>query len=287
MALGARHLTRVRHGEAPTSEEQYLFFQTIVGAWPFEEDPQLTERIREYMLKAAREAKIHTSWTSPQVEHEEAIKRFVTAMLAEPELVASVSQFVDILATHGACNSLSQLALKLASPGVPDIYQGTELWDFSLVDPDNRRRVDFARRRELLDSLAVSTPEAAHELVTTYTDGRIKLHVTSVGLRMRRERPLLFLEGSYRAIESGPHVIAFERAHGSSRLVCVVPRLTWRITKGEARWPLGAVWGDREIDLGAPRRWRNAFTSELHEGSTVAASMLFARFPIAWLVSDG
>jgi glycogen operon protein len=285
LARGADHVRRLPHGDAPTRDEQYVFFQTLVGAWPFSgDDPQLAARLRSYMLKAAREAKLHTSWTSRDAAHEDALVSFVDAMLGDPELVAGVRGLVEMIATHGACNSLAQLALKLASPGVPDIYQGSELWDLSLVDPDNRRPVDFTRRRELLASLQrPASAELARELVDTYADGRIKLHVTTVGLRMRREDPLLFLEGAYRPIEAGPHLIAFERSYGDRRLICVAPRLTWRLARGEARWPLGAVWGDHAIELGGPVH--NRFTGERHDAGSLTSKLL-AHFPIAWLAGD-
>jgi (1->4)-alpha-D-glucan 1-alpha-D-glucosylmutase len=276
----------------PSTNDQYLFFQTVVGAWPFgdADDPALTERITAYMLKATREAKLHTSWITPDQRYEDATTTFVTEMLGDPAFTSEVRELVARIAPHGACNSLAQLALRLASPGVPDIYQGTELWDLSLVDPDNRRPVDYQRRRGLLAERRgiQPSPDHARALVDSYADGRIKLHVTHTGLAMRHADPLLFLEGSYRPLDAGEHVVAFERARGSARLVCVVPRLPWKLTGGATAWPLGARWGDTRLALTGvepDRSWRNVFTGEALAGDTLALRDVLATFPVAWLVS--
>ena len=277
------------HGRpAPSPNDLYLMFQTIVGAWPMTgDDPSLTDRIAAYMNKAIREAKVETSWTTPDARYEEAIARTVRGLLGDPNFTGDVRDLVDRIASHGACNSLSQLAIKLASPGVADIYQGGELWDLSLVDPDNRRPVDYDRRRALLAELTgrgEPTPDLARELVGSFTDGRIKLHVTHTGLEMRRTDRLLFLEGTYRAIDAGPHIIAFERAHRGKRLVCVAPRLPWRRTLGQSPWPLGEVWSDATLGVGGGR-WRNAFTGEILEGEPLRLRDVLAAFPVAWLCS--
>jgi (1->4)-alpha-D-glucan 1-alpha-D-glucosylmutase len=178
----------------------------------------------------------------------------------------------------------------LASPGVPDVYQGSELWDTSLVDPDNRRPVDYARRRAMLDELARRgdpTPDLARELVSTYEDGRIKLHVTRAGLHVRRAQPQLFLDGAYRPISAGEHIIAFERSRTDARLICIVPRLTWTLTGGQHAWPSGEIWGKTSIEVGASARWRNVFTGEHHGGATLALRDVLGVFPIAWLVATG
>ena len=285
--VAARHATQLRGGPVPSPDEQYLFFQSVVGVWPLaDDDPELGARLSDYLVKAAREAKLETSWTAPAADHEAALARFVTGILADDAFTASVRELIARLASHGACNSLAQLAVKLASPGVADIYQGTELWDLSLVDPDNRRPVDYDHRRRLLAELAgrgAATPELARDLVSGYRDGRIKLHVTATGLGMRRDAPLLFLEGAYRAIDAGPHVIAFERKHARRRLICVVPRLSWRLTQGRSAWPLGDAWADATIDLGEPAAWRNMFTGETVAGGPARLREVFASFPVAWL----
>ncbi|HLL21809.1 MAG TPA: malto-oligosyltrehalose synthase, partial [Kofleriaceae bacterium] len=268
----------------------YLLVQTVIGAWPFAgEDPTLQERVSAYMVKAAREAKLHTSWTRPDAGYEQALAATVAQLFHDEALLGEVARLARRLAPAGACNSIAQVALKLASPGVADTYQGTELWDLSLVDPDNRRPVDYESRRALASALAKAgtpSPDLARELVDTYADGRIKLHVTRTGLAMRRADPLLFLEGGYRPLDAGEHVVAFERSRSDQRLVCIVPRLPIKLSRGTADWPLGSVWENHTITLGAGTRWRNAFTGEQHEGSSLALADVLATFPVAWLVSS-
>jgi (1->4)-alpha-D-glucan 1-alpha-D-glucosylmutase len=283
----AKPFTEIRHHRPyPSPNDLYLFFQSAVGAWPMTgDDPSLNDRLSAYMLKAIREAKVETSWTTQEPRYEEAVDRAVKGLLGDADFTGSVHELVGMVATHGACNSLAQLAIKLASPGVADVYQGNELWDLSLVDPDNRRPVDYELRRRMLAELPRDpSPELARQLVDGFADGRIKLHVTRTGLAMRQHDRLLFLEGTYRAIDGGEHVIAFERARGTARLVCIAPRLSWKLSRGERPWPLGDAWGDRSIAVGAGR-WRNAFTGETFEGDQLALRDVLAVFPVAWLTS--
>jgi isoamylase len=289
-----RWLERVRSydiGDAkPTTNDLYLMFQTLVGAWPFSgEDTTLRDRVSAYMVKAMREAKLETSWTLPDESYESAVTTTVARIFDDRELRDDIAELALRIAPHGACNSLAQLAVKLASPGVADTYQGTELWDLSLVDPDNRRPVDYDRRRQLLDELdkrGEPTPDLARELVTSFADGRIKLHVTRTGLHLRREDPQLFLDGSYRPIDGGDHVIAFERARGTSRLICVVPRLSYTLTAGRFPWPRGDVWGGTTLAVDTKTRWRNVFTGERFDGDRLALCDVFVTFPVAWLVAE-
>ena len=270
-----------------TPNDLYLLVQTVVGAWPMTgEDPSLQERVAAYMTKAIREAKLETSWTRPDEAYEKSVAGAVAELFHDEALLGEVAGLARRLAPYGACNSLAQVAIKLASPGVADIYQGGELWDLSLVDPDNRRPVDYARRRDLLADLTKrgdATPDLARELVESYVDGRIKLHVTRTGLALRRAAPQLFLEGSYRPISAGDHVIAFERTHGERRLVCIAPRLPRTLTRGERPWPLGETWGDATVEVLAGA-WRNAFTGERHAGGTLRLRDVLGTFPVAWLV---
>jgi (1->4)-alpha-D-glucan 1-alpha-D-glucosylmutase len=268
-----------------TTNDLYLLFQTLVGVWPFGgEDPTLHDRVVAYMTKAIREAKLETSWTHPDDTYEHAVARVVTGVLNDRELAADIADLAHAISPYGATNSLAQVAVKLAAPGVADTYQGGELWDFSLVDPDNRRPVDYAQRRELLRQLGTPSPELARQLVASYEDGRIKLHVARTGLGLRRSNPQLFLEGTYRPLDAGEHVIAFERSRGSARLVCVVPRLPYRLANGRNPWPLGDVWSNETIEVGNATTWRNAFTGERLVGSTLRLREVFAAFPVAWLV---
>ena len=273
--------------DVPTAVDEYIFLQTVAGAWPFQPEPDFEERIASYMLKAVREAKVHTSWSAPDAAYEEGVTRFVRTALRDPATCEAISGFVKkTLSTWGATNSLAQLAVRMASPGVPDVYQGTELWDLSLVDPDNRRPVDYAKRSAMLADLKARgkpRPELAKELVQGFADGRIKLHTLRTCLRLRREHASLFLDGGYASIDAGEHVIAFERTLGERRLVCVAPRLMRRRTGGRVDWPLGNAWENDRLELGDAARFVNVFTGETHEGASLPLSRVFATFPVAWL----
>jgi (1->4)-alpha-D-glucan 1-alpha-D-glucosylmutase len=254
------------------------------------------ERITAYMQKATREAKLYTSWLNPNEVYDTAMSDFVAAVLdpANPCLT-EIATFARRISFFGQINSLAQTTLKLTAPGVPDIYQGTELWDFSLVDPDNRRPVDYALRQRYLaelDAHGEASAALAEELLAQHDDGRIKLYLISRLLRYRRQQPLLFAEGSYRALESSgeraEHVVAFVRSLKSQQLVVAVPRLPTRLTAGEARMPLGkASWGETRLLLpedSATARWRNLLTGESSEGLRLAE--VFARLPVAVLVRE-
>jgi glycogen debranching enzyme GlgX/malto-oligosyltrehalose synthase len=291
----ARCVTSIDGAPAPSPVDAYLFMQTVVGAYPFEGLPdevsraRFIDRVAAYMNKAVREAKVQTSWTNPNAEYERALDAFVRGALSTPEVSAQVDGFVRRIASYGAANGLSQLALRLASPGVPDMYQGCELWDLALVDPDNRGPVDFELRRRALEALRARgepTPELAAELVATFVDGRIKLHVARIGLRMRRETAALFLEGAYEAVAAPAHVIALQRSLRERHLVCIVPRFSAKRTRGELAWALGAAWGDDVVHLPRPGAYRNVFTGERLEGSELRMADVLARFPVAWLVSS-
>src|SRR6185437_3331423 len=197
---------------APDSNDEYLLYQTIVGIWPFETDQQTVERelisrIQQYMRKAVREAKVRSSWIEPNAAYEHAVDEFVAIILSEEKssvFLEEFRRFVKRIAHLGLLNSLSQTLLRLTAPGVPDTYQGTELWDFSLVDPDNRRPVDYERRAQMLQEIQSRTqmPDydaRAHvrELLASMQDGRIKLFLTWRTLACRSEYPGLFTSGQY------------------------------------------------------------------------------------------
>src|SRR6059036_1674635 len=191
--------------EAPDANEEYLLYQTLLGTWPIEANgepqpaatPEYIERIQRYMAKALHEAKINTSWIQPNEEWDAAMRDFVANILDSSPRNKFLPIFLPVaqeIARLGAINSLTQTLLKLTSPGVPDVYQGNEIWDYSLVDPDNRRRVDYNRRREMLETLSTATP---HELIQTWPDGRIKMFLTQRLLRFRRQYTDLFHRGEY------------------------------------------------------------------------------------------
>jgi (1->4)-alpha-D-glucan 1-alpha-D-glucosylmutase len=240
---------------------EYLLYQTLIGAWPIE-----TERVVAYMEKAAREAKGATAWTRTDPEYEDALRSFVESVLADREFVADLEAFVAPLVEPGRINSLAQTLIKLTAPGVPDVYQGTELWSLALVDPDNRRPVDYEERRRLLKDLAgVPAPE---EILARMDQGLPKLWVIRQALRLGDR-----LQGSYAPLpakgERAGHVFAFSRGDEG---VAVVPRLVIG---------LGGSWGDTSLDL-PPGRWHNELTGE-GIGGEVRLADLFRRFPVALL----
>jgi len=227
-----------------------------------------------YMAKAVREAKAQTSWTSPNEAYETALQTFVEGAMADLTFTVDVEAFVTPLIAAGRVNSLAQTLLKLTAPGVPDIYQGTELWDLSLVDPDNRRPVDYARRRRLLAELERAKPA---EIMARIDEGLPKLWLVRQTLHLRRRRPELFgPDGAYRPLaergERAGHVVAFTRGE---RVVTVVPRLLMR---------LEGSWLDTTLELPAGR-WHNELTGESAHG-TVQIADLLATFPVALLSRD-
>ena len=273
----------------PAPNEELLIYQTLIGMWPLQssELPGVRERLQQYLEKAAREAKTHTSWIAPVPAYEEALLGFAAAILENATFCASFTKFHRRVAAAGALNSLSQLVLKTTSPGVPDFYQGTELWDFSLVDPDNRRPVDYGLRVKMLDAIRRGAARPGFDpasLLRKWNDGRVKLFITWRLLETRNRLPELFLHASCEPLDGGPNVCAFVRRHGQSSLLVAVPRLTAHMSKAGS-FPLGEVWGDRTLPIAG--RWRNLFTGEMVEGESVALAEVFRKFPVAVLESSG
>src|SRR6185312_6156634 len=250
--LNAHHKRHVDDDMAPSASDEYLLYQTLLGAWPLAlpDAPARDawrERVQRFMLKAAREAKLHTSWIHPHAGYEDALTRFIDAILDPASGAAFLEDFVPAqarLARFGFCNGLAQTLLKLAAPGVPDFYQGSELWDLRLVDPDNRGPVDFGAREAALadvQSIDLDTPGAparVRALCDTLDDGRAKLHVIARALAMRARTPDLFAGGGYAPLRAtgarAAHVVAFTRTLGDEALVAVVPRLVVRLLDGHA-----------------------------------------------------
>jgi (1->4)-alpha-D-glucan 1-alpha-D-glucosylmutase len=225
------------------------------------------------MEKAVREAKVYTSWTKANAAYERGLNDFVKAVLEDKAFLADLEGFVADLVAPGRLNSLAQTLIRLTAPGVPDIYQGTELWDLSLVDPDNRRPVDFALRRRLLDELTRLSPE---DILARMDEGLPKLWTIRQALHLRHKCPELFgPEGQYRPLYAqgtkSDHVVAFIRGEAA---ISVAPRLVIR---------LGGEWGDTELDVPGGG-WHNVLTGEEVAGGTVRLQDLLARFPIALLV---
>jgi len=288
----------------PDANDEYLLYQALVGTWPLTEfEPaahqEYVGRIQGYMEKATREAKVHTSWINPNEAYDEGLKAFIAAILergGENPFVADLAAFQRPVARTGMVNSLAQTLVRITSPGVPDVYQGQEIWDFSLVDPDNRRPVDYALRRELLTALRArmhgDRAALCRELVGRWDDGRIKLYVTHVGLCAREEHEPAFTRGEYLPVPvtgaKAEHAVAFARRGGGSTLVTVVPRLvgTLMADRGHAL-PDAEVWGDTRIGVAAlGGRWRELFSgaeTETDQGG-LRLSDAFAHFPVALLL---
>jgi (1->4)-alpha-D-glucan 1-alpha-D-glucosylmutase len=265
----------LKRGGAPDANEELMIYQTLAGMWPLDEAelPTVPDRLRAFLEKAAREAKTHSSWLEPNAGYEKALQDFATSIIEHPPFLESFRRFHKRIAFHGMLNSLAQVVLKACSPGVPDFYQGTELWDFSLVDPDNRRPVDYDKRTAALRKLP-----APQTLLRNWTDGRIKLFTTARTLATRT-RHIEAFRGAYRAVDTGtPNAVAFTR--GSDDVLIVLPRLTTQLVK-PGQFPLGDIWGDRTLAISG--RWKNVFTEQFVEGDRLALRDVFAAFPVAIL----
>jgi (1->4)-alpha-D-glucan 1-alpha-D-glucosylmutase len=262
---------RYRRGEFPERNMEYLFYQTALGAWTLE-----PARAVAYMQKAAREAKVHTSWTAQNPVYERALKDFVESVLADHEFAGDLASFVAPLVQPGRTNSLAQTLLKLTAPGVPDIYQGTELWNLSLVDPDNRRPVDYELRRRLLCELRCM-PIA--EVLRRADEGLPKMWVIRQALGLRARRPEAFGSNSTHVGLAArgaraEHAVAFIRAN---EVITVVPRLVLKLSDD---------WRDTMIDLPSGH-WHNELTGEELKGGEVALAQLLSSFPVALLAKSG
>ncbi len=299
---------RVSGIRTPDANEEYFLYQTLLGAWPFSkrEVPAFKRRVKAYMVKAAREAKVHTSWLNVDEAHESALLSFIDAILENDPGNKFLNDFLEFqqeISFYGAINSLGQLLLKTMAPGVPDFFQGTELWDLSLVDPDNRRPVDFPARRKLLEQLSIGKrgglAGSTTRLLNGWRNGGVKLHLISRALEFRRAHHGLFLRGNYLPMQASgkrkDHICAFARCEKSQWCVVVVPRLCTQLVP-EGKFPLGPkVWGRSLLHLpqGAPDGWRNVMTGESlvanSEGGlkVIALHEVFSRFPVALLSAPG
>jgi (1->4)-alpha-D-glucan 1-alpha-D-glucosylmutase len=293
---------------APDWNEEYFLYQTLVGTWPFDySNPQARtvyiERIKQYMSKAVHEAKVNLSWINDDPAYVELLQQFVEKILS-PGTQKRPNSFLDqiqalmpAIAWFGAMNSLAQRLLMIGAPGNPDIYQGTELWDFSLVDPDNRRPVNYELRERMLSELdrraeGRDLPGLCAELLRDYQDGRIKLWTTMQALRFRREHRELFQVGAYTPLHAtGPkndHIVAFAREHHDQVAIVAVPRLSYILAGGALTAPLGDLWETTELHV--PSRTaefvENIFTgarARVTAGRTLLCREIFAHFPVALL----
>jgi (1->4)-alpha-D-glucan 1-alpha-D-glucosylmutase len=298
----------------PSRNDEYLLYQTLTGTWPGElldaaGLDAFRQRIESYMLKAAKEAKVHTSWIHPDEEYEDALRHFVQTLLVDPEHNAFLADFLPFqkrIARFGMLNSLSQTLLKLTVPGVPDIYQGNELWAFNLVDPDNRRPVDYAYRQMTLQALMTATendknlPALLQELLNRIEAGHAKLYLTWKTLNLRRQLPLVFSNGQYLSLEpeglKSEHICAFARRLGNRVVLVATTRWFARLAGDSDRLPLGSpVWDDTRVEVpeGVPARsYHNVLTGETvpahpdEDKYRLKATDLFKHFPVALLTND-
>lgn len=300
--LNADKKHRINDQAIPDPNDEYFLYQTLVGAYPLDESelPEFKERMKTYVVKAVREAKVYTAWLRPDVEYETGYVNFVDTLLTpgkENIFLEKLQNFQQRIAEYGMYNSLSQLLIKLTAPGVPDFYQGTELWDLSLVDPDNRRPVNYEKRSQALQDIQARWQKQPVALVKSLlkqrSDGRIKLLITLRGLAARNYFRNVFRSGTYQALkvtgERADHVVAFIRHKGEHTVITVVPRfVTGLVEPGTV--PLGkAVWGDTAIELprGAQASWKDWLTGQpINLGDTPLLADMFSQLPLALLVSE-
>jgi (1->4)-alpha-D-glucan 1-alpha-D-glucosylmutase len=310
--LNQGHKTQLNGMEAPDANDEYLIYQTLVGAWPLspsrevgpsEWRDEFHQRIEEYIIKAIREAKVHSSWISPNEAYEHGVRRFIRAMLepeAENRFLNDFVDFQQTIALAGMFNSLSQTLLKITLPGVPDFYQGTEIWDFSLVDPDNRRLVDFTQRRRLLAEMREiergDLLSFIERMMQQHEDGRIKMYLMQRALNFRRAQDELFVAGDYQPLQvtgsRKSHAIAFSRTMGNKSVLVATGRFFSRLGPPD-RLPIGRdAWNDTAIVMEKKLkfcRYRNVFTGEVlkvtedNNNIGLPLACVFSRLPVALL----
>ncbi|MBE0425728.1 MAG: malto-oligosyltrehalose synthase [Nitrospirae bacterium] len=291
----------------PDRNEEYLLYQTLIGAWPIEikneeEYEDFKIRIISYMLKAIREAKVNTSWINPDTIYEDALQIFINKIMnnkSDNQFLKDFTSFQKIISNYGLYNSLSQTLLKITSPGVPDFYQGTDIWDFSLVDPDNRRPVDYEVRKKMLQKLRsrqseIPLQDLARELTINRENGMIKLYLLYKSLNYRREKRALFDRGEYLPLEvmegKADNVCAFARRIANREIVIAAPRFFTKLISQPEDLPLGkAVWNDSFIVVPFAEdgtKYCNIFTGETltarnyKNATSLALSEVFLNFPV-------
>ncbi len=288
--------------DAPDKNEEYFIYQTLIGAFPSDRRRYswFIERMKEYEVKALREAKIHTSWHLPETDYEKACVSFIEKILKREKGNRFLAEFIPFcrkVTFYGIFNSLSQVLVKIISPGIPDFFQGSELWDLNLVDPDNRRPVDFEKRKiflkDIIDSKNTRSAEWLDDLLREKENGKIKLFVTHMALKARKENPEIFLTQNYvplKVIGSfKDNIIAFARPHEKRWGITIAPRLLVSMVE-ENQYPIGEeIWRDTKVVLPAeaPSQWKNMFTLEIFKSdSFLSIGRIFHRFPVALLMSE-
>lgn len=283
---------------SPDKNEEYYLYQTLLGAYPWEagELEQFSERVRHHFVKALREAKTNSSWLSPNVSYEEVASDFVAEILKDTTFLDSFRPVQRQIAFYGVFNSLAQTLLKITCPGIPDFYQGAELWDLNLVDPDNRRPVNFQKRQEALTEILKIEPQQASELLTNISDGKVKLYLIYRALGFRRKWRLIFESGSYipLAVKGiyAENAFAFARRKDDTYAITVVPRFLAGLLDFEENTSgkFEMDWLDTYLCLpeGAPTRWRDALTEKTIQSCCGRLSLndILASFPVALLLGE-
>ena len=300
-ALNSKHKVNIAGQVTPDHNEEYFFYQTLLGVWPLDQEASvaLWQRVQEHLVKATREAMVHTRWTRPNQQHEDALQSFAARVLSPEnrEFLEDFRQLQEKVAYYGMINGLSQTLLKIASPGVADFYQGSELWDLRLVDPDNRGQIDFGRRAAALNNIrtaeAASVEGTLRDLVAHWQDGRIKMHLIWKALSFRRSHADLFHEAEFVPVQTaGCHaanVIAFLRKNARGSVLAAIPRWLSQIRRNNQQFD----WCDTRLILpaGSPMEWTNllatpSVAAQNREGETwVSANDLFRDLPVAFLHS--
>ncbi len=291
---------KVKGRDVPDRNDEYFLYQTLIGAYSLlpEELAMFRERAKNYVIKAVREAKVHSGWVKHDASYEVAFASFLEAILDSEEFLKDFSSFQRKVAHHGMLNSLAQTLVKMTAPGIPDFYQGTELWDLNFVDPDNRQPVDFEKRRRYLDEIMsreeTTIEDLMEELLATKEDGRAKLFLIHRTLKARKENATLFAEGEYirLGIEGRfqENVIAFARRREDAWALTIAPRLTALPGEDEALskgYPESFAWSDAQIIIpkGAPVSWRSAITNQMIVGEkTMSLRSALSHFPVALLL---
>jgi (1->4)-alpha-D-glucan 1-alpha-D-glucosylmutase len=300
----AAHRKVVSGQPVPDRNEEIFLYQTLLGMWPQEpvEMPKVVERLQAYAIKATREAMVHTRWTKPNVAHESALQGFISGILntgAKNRFLSSFSDFEHRLAYYGMVNGLSQMLLKIISPGFPDFYQGSELWDLRLVDPDNRQPVDFARRKSMLGAIRLLGENPAvsflQEFTSSWKDGRVKLFLIWKALNFRRDHSELFSEGGFTTLRvigrRRENIAAFERRYQRESILAIVPRWLARANRKAVSTSDAGFWANTQVvvPFGKVSTWRNVLTGEEaiptggKERRSIAVSQLLKHFPVALL----
>lgn len=297
--LNAPFKTTVNRDSVPDRSEEYFLYQTLLGVWPLDSEgcASLLERVQAHIIKATREAMVHTRWTRPNQPHEDALLSFVSGILSKDnaDFLADFRQFHKKIAYFGMINGLSQTLLKITVPGVPDFYQGSELWDLRLVDPDNRGPVDFDKRTAAMNEIVTGEAggPSAQNLIKSWHDGRIKLYLIWKALQFRRSHEEIFRDGEFLPLpvegRYSRNITAFARKHGSSWLVAAVPQWLSQVPVMPDRTKTGFNWEDTRLVLpsGSPSLWNSILMSQQvpafseQSNGYVNASDLFCDLPVA------